>query len=316
VKPQEPAAQPFPVRSRAFSAVVLGARGMLGSDLVPALRADPGFARVEAADLPKVDITDPSGLRAYLAAARPDVVFNCAAYTDVDGCESRPDLARTVNAEAAGEVADAAASRGALLIHVSTDFVFDGRKRTPYVEEDPPAPLSVYGASKLEGERRVAERGGRWLIVRTAWLYGASRTNFVDRMLQAARRAAREGGELRAVTDRVGSPTWTADLARILVALARRFLEQGTDAREVFHAVNRGACSRHEEVEFIVRCANLPVKVRPVTSSSFPRPACTPAYSALSTEKLRRTLGQSMRPWQDALREYLLTSALPGTVAS
>ncbi len=152
------------------NAAVLGGRGMLGADLVEACRNAGAFAEVLAADLPEVDVTDERSLRGALAGLKPKVIFNCAAMTDVDGCESRSDLAFALNATAAGLVAAVAASLGALLIHVSTDFVFDGRKDAPYAEDDPPAPLSVYGRSKLAGERLVAERAGQWIIARTAGL--------------------------------------------------------------------------------------------------------------------------------------------------
>ena len=180
--------------------------------------------------------------------------------TDVDGCESKRDLAFAVNATAAGLVAAAAASLGALLIHLSTDFVFDGRKRAPYVEDDPPAPLSVYGQSKLAGERLVAERAGKWIIARTAWLYGRTRMNFVDRMLQLGL----EKEELSVVTDQVGSPTWTRDLAAALIALAQ------SGETGIFHAANSGACSRYEQVKLMFECAGLRTRLRPADSSAFP----------------------------------------------
>ncbi len=309
---QPPTSNPQPP----ISAVVLGARGMLGTDLVSALRADPGFSRVEGGDLPEADITDEPAIQAFIAARKPDVIFNCAAYTDVDGCESRQELAFAVNAAAAGRVASIAASFGALLIHVSTDFIFDGRKRSPYVEDDTPAPLSVYGASKLEGERLVAERSRRWVIARTAGLYGAAGANFVDRILGMAKKAAQEKGELLGVTDQVNSPTWTVDLAAAVAALAKRFAGRPGEVHEVFHAANQGGCSRHEQIAFIVRCAALPVAVKPVESSAFPRPAKVPAYSVLNADKLRREVGRPMRPWQDALKEYLVTSALPRLLKS
>jgi len=280
-----------------IQAVVIGGRGMLGVDLIGALKADGTFARAVVGDLPEVDIRDDASLRKFFKGMNPAVIFNCAAYTDVDGCESKPDLAFAVNGAAAGNLAALAASLGARLIHVSTDYVFDGKKRSPYVEDDPPAPLSVYGASKLEGERLVAERGDRWVIARSAWLYGRAGRNFVDLMIGLAR----ERKELKGVTDQVGSPTWTRDLAAALVALAR------CDAQGIFHTVNAGACSRYEQVKFIVECAGLKTTVRPVDSAAFPRPAAVPAYCPLSVEKLREETGHLMRPWQDALKEYVLS---------
>ena len=271
----------------------MGGRGMLGVDLVATLRYS-GFGRVQAADLPEVDITDDERLRGFFTKIKPSIIFNCAALTDVDGCESNRDLAFAVNAEGAGRLARLAASLGARLIHVSTDYVFDGKKASPYGEKDPPAPLSAYGESKLKGERLVAEAGGKWAIARTAWLYGRGGKNFVDRMLELAT----ERDEVSVVTDQVGSPTWTRDLAEALAAMGRH------DAQGLFHVANDGACSRYEMVRFLADCLRLPVNVQPVGSSAFPRPAVVPAYCALSTEKLRREVGHVMRPWQDALKEY------------
>ena len=276
--------------------VVLGGKGMLGADLVAAIEADGTFAPALVGDLPEVDITREDSLARFLKDHKPRVVFNCAAYTNVDGCESRSEEAYAVNATGAGNAATAAARIGARLIHVSTDFVFDGALRRPYEETDPPAPLSVYGRSKLAGEKAVAERGGAWAIARTAWLYGGhGGKNFVDLMS----RLCREKEELKVVTDQVGSPTWSADLAEALVVMAKR------GAEGVFHAANDGACSRFEWVECIVEYAGLATRLVPADSSAFPRPATVPAYSALSVAKLRRETGHAMRPWAEALREYL-----------
>lgn len=270
---------------------------MLGIDLMAAVEAEGTFTPALVADLPELDITDADSLGAFFAGMKPRVIFNCAAYTDVDGCESNREPAFAVNGAAVGNLAALAASVGAQLIHVSTDFVFDGAKGSPYVEDDRPSPLSVYGASKLEGERRVAERGERWTIARTAWLYGRHGKNFVDQML----RLAREREELSVVTDQIGCPTWTRDLAAALVALARH------GAQGIFHTVNAGACSRYEQVRFLVECAGLSTRLKPVDSSAFPRPAAVPASSVLSVEKLRTTTGHTMRTWQAALKEYVLS---------
>ena len=228
-----------------------------------------------------------------------EVIFNCAAYTNVDGCEERPDLAMAVNGDGAGRLAGFAAARGAHLLHVSTDFVFDGRKAAPYVEEDAPAPLSEYGRTKLEGERLVMAAGGRYTIARTAWLYGRAGGNFVDAILKAA--AA--GKALKGVTDQVGSPTWTRDLADALIALAA----QGKTG--LYHTVNNGQCSRYDQIAALVEYAGLSVAVEPVGSDAFPRPACVPAFSPLSVAKLARDTGVRMRSWDEALKEYVRTQS-------
>ena len=278
--------------------VVLGGRGMLGADLVEALGRRADLGEIVVGDLPEVDITLEKPLRDFLENARAQIIFNCAAFTDVDGCESERELAFAVNAEGAGNVAKLAASLKARLVHVSTDFVFDGKKGAPYTEEDAPNPQSTYGASKLEGERLVAAVGENWAIARTAWLYGRGRKNFVDRIL----RMARERAELAGVTNQVGSPTWTWDLAEALAALAL------SGAQGIFHAANAGGCSRYEMVKAIVDFAAIGVHVWPADSSAFPRPAAVPAYSVLNVEKLRRG-GHIMRPWQEALRAYVLTDS-------
>ena len=284
-----------PESAEGLTAVVIGVRGMLGTDLVEVLRADGGFSRVAGGDLPEVDITSKGSIERFLEGLNADCIFNCAAFTDVDGCESQRELAFAVNGEAAGNLSAVAETLGARLIHVSTDFVFDGRKSEPYVEDDRPGPLSVYGESKLLGEQRVAEEGKDWVIARTAWLYGRAGRNFVDTVL----RLAQEKDELVGVTDQVGSPTWARDLAAALAALAR------SDAQGIFHVVNAGGCSRYEQVQFILDCAGVPKPVKPVDSSAFPRPATVPASSVLSVAKLAREVGHAMRPWQEALREYV-----------
>jgi len=281
-------------------AIIIGGKGMLGFDLMAALERDGTYAPAIVGDLPEVDITRMNSLREFFGDARPEIIFNCAAYTDVDGCESKRDVAFSVNGLGAGNVAEMATTLGARLIHISTDFVFDGKKASPYCEDDPPGPLSAYAESKLQGEQQVMARGGNWLIARTAWLYGAHGRNFVDLML----RLAKEKAELSVVTDQVGSPTWTYDLAEALIALAKH------GAQGVFHTANTGSCSRYEQVQLIVECARLATRILPVDSSAFPRSATVPPYSPLNMEKLRRETGHTMRPWRDALAAYLLSRKL------
>jgi dTDP-4-dehydrorhamnose reductase len=224
-----------------------------------------------------------------------DVIFNCAAVTDVDGCETHRELAFAVNGAGAGNVAAVGAEVRAHVVHVSTDFVFDGEKDRAYTEDDPPSPLSVYGTSKLQGERLVQERGERWTIVRTAWLYGRGGKNFVDTMLDLGR----SGDAVEGVTDQVGSPTCTCDLADALSVLARECAEG------VYHAVNKGTCSRFEQIQALFSIAGVACRVLPVESSAFSRPAKIPARSVLDTSKLERDLGHVMPDWSAALERYL-----------
>jgi dTDP-4-dehydrorhamnose reductase len=244
----------------------------------------------------EADVTDRFRLESEVERLRPDVIVNCAAYTDVDGCEIDRDRARKVNAEGAGNAATAAAAVDALIVHVSTDFVFDGRSRVPYGEEDPPGPLSEYGRTKLEGEKRVAMATGKHLIVRSSWLYGAGRANFVD----AIRSRARNGGTLRVVDDQFGSPTYVADLARAL-----RLLIPG-NARGVVHFANAGVCSRHELAGEILAIGGFDtVRLEAITTAEAGRVAVRPAYSALETRRYTGLTGVPPRPWQEALRDYM-----------
>jgi dTDP-4-dehydrorhamnose reductase len=268
---------------------------MLGRDLVSLLTSlEPGL-RLIAVDCAELDITRGEAVRSVVARSRPATIINCAAATDVDGCERQPDVAFSVNALGPEVLARAAAERRALLVHVSTDFVFDGAKGSPYGEEDPPHPLNVYGESKLAGEEAVRRFAGEHLVVRTAWLYGHHRANFVHTILSLA-----EGGkELRVVTDQRGSPTWTVSLAEAIVALVR------AGARGTYHAAGRGACSRYEWAAEILRLAGRTVSLVPATTAEFPRPARRPPYSALASEKLSRDTGFCFPPWQGSLAEYL-----------
>ena len=267
---------------------------MLGADLMATLARQPRCSAV-GLDLPDIDIAERVSVEKALDETAPSVVVNCAAYTDVDGCETDTERAMAVNAEGPGHLARECDKLGARLIHISTDFVFDGRKDRPYSEDDEPNPLSFYGVSKLAGERRVADAGGEWAIARTAWLYGRNGKNFVDTMLKLAR----ERGELKVVTDQAGSPTWTRDLAAALLALIE------AKATGLFHAANEGVCSRYEMVQAMLAFAGLRARLEPVDSSAFPRPATVPAYSALDSSKLARVAQCRMRPWQDALRDYV-----------
>lgn len=278
--------------------LVLGAEGMLGS--VVARRLEECYPGTVSATRAEADVTDGFRLEAEVERLRPTVIINCAAYTDVDGCEVDPDRARRVNAEGAGNVARAAASAGCRVIHLSTDFVFDGRAGRPYTETDPTAPLSEYGRSKLEGEHRVAAAARDHLIVRTAWLYGRGRTNFVD----AIRRRAGEETLLKVVEDQIGSPTYVEDLAEAIAALLE------VDHRGVVHVANAGSCSRHDLAAAILRALRLTsVRLEPIRTDEAGRLAARPPYSALDTALYTRLTGRTPRPWHAALVDYLALAA-------
>jgi dTDP-4-dehydrorhamnose reductase len=284
--------------------LITGAAGLLGDELTRLIAGAPWRDRVEAVALDRagLDVTDAGAVGAALGAHRPDVVVNCAAYTRVDEAEREPAAARRLNAETPGLVGAACAARGVALVHLSTDYVFDGRAARPYREDDAPAPLSVYGRTKLEGERAVAEafggRGrGRWLIVRTQWLYGRRGPAFVKTVL---RRAA-AGEPLLVVNDQWGAPTWGRDLAEALLALIE------TGAGGVVHVANGGAATWHDVARAAVEARGLAGRARlePTSTEALGRPAPRPARALLDCGRFEALTGRRMRPWHEALGEFL-----------
>jgi dTDP-4-dehydrorhamnose reductase len=271
--------------------LVTGAGGMLGQAVAAeARRLGHDVRALVRADL---DITDAEAVRRTLQSAEPEAIVNCAAWTDVDGAEASEAAALAINGTGAGNVAHAAAEMDARLVHVSTDYVFDGAKREPWVESDPTGPISAYGRTKLAGEEQVAAAAGEHAIVRTAWLFGAGGPNFVDTML----RLAAERDEVSVVTDQVGCPTWTGHLAGALLELAERRGDVG-----VFHAAGSGACSWNELAIEVFDRAGVECRVLPTTTAQFPRPAQRPAYSVLGTE---RRPGVQLPRWQDGVEAHL-----------
>jgi dTDP-4-dehydrorhamnose reductase len=272
--------------------LVTGAGGLLGLDVVAAARTAGhevvGLARRE------LDITDPSAVADAVASAAPDAVVNCAAYTNVDGAESDPGRAQAVNGDGAGHMATAAAAAGAFVVHVSTDYVFDGTAEVPYVESDPVAPQSVYGTTKLAGERAVAAAAGAHVIVRTAWLFGTGGNCFP----RTIARLAAERDELTVVADQIGCPTFTAHLAGALVSLAAAQEPVG-----LAHVAGAGQCSWYEFAQEIVALTGASCDIRPVTSAEFPRPAPRPAWSVLVSE--RGNAVPRLPGWRVGLSEYM-----------
>jgi dTDP-4-dehydrorhamnose reductase len=272
--------------------VITGAAGMLGQDLATAAKGAghdvAGFARAE------LDIVDGEAVDPALRGARPDVVVNCAAWTDVDGAEQDEDGALSVNGAGAGNVARAAAAAGAWTVHVSSDYVFDGAKRSPYVESDAVGPLSSYGRSKLAGERAVvAEAPERHTIVRSSWLFGAGGPCFPATIL----RLAGERDELKVVDDQIGCPTFTGHLAHALVRLAAC----ETPPVGVLHVAGGGICSWYEFAREIVAISGVSCEVRSCTTAEMPRPATRPAYSVLRSERDAPVLPD----WRRGLGEYM-----------
>jgi dTDP-4-dehydrorhamnose reductase len=266
---------------------------MLGTDLC-SLMQETGTHYV-AADVEEFDVTEASAVMSFVEEHSPSAIINCAAYTAVDQAEANRDLAFRVNRDGAENLANAAQAAGSHFVHVSTDYVFDGRKDGPYTEEDEPCPLGVYGASKLAGEEAVQAVGVRHCIIRTAWLYGIHGKSFPRTILELAR----AGRPLRVVTDQVGSPTYTVHLATALISAAASAL-QGT-----YHAVGSGRCSWHEFAREAVSAAGMHVDIEAVTTAAFPRRAPRPANSVLATEKLHRALGLRLPPWEHGVREFV-----------
>ena len=273
--------------------LVTGAGGMLGRAV--AERAQRLGHDVRALARTDLDVTDATAVHDALAELRPRAVVNCAAYTDVDGAESDRDAAMAVNGTGAGNVAAAAADVGAAIVHVSTDYVFDGSRRAPWVESDPVAPLGAYGATKLAGEEAVAAANPAHAIVRTAWLFGAGGRNFVDTMLALG--AERE--EVSVVTDQIGCPTWTGHLAGALVELAERPQDTG-----LHHIAAAGSCSWNELALEVFDRAGIDCRVLPTTTAAFPRPAPRPAYSVLGSERRDPLV---LPAWQEGVAAYLAT---------
>lgn len=269
--------------------LVVGAKGMLGSDLLSLLGE-----RGRGVDLPEIDITDLVSVQRVLTALKPSVVVNCAAYTDVDGCESNSETAMQVNAEGVAFLAMISREIGARLVQVSTDYVFDGSKGSPYREDDLPRPLNIYGESKLAGELNVDVNPDN-LVVRTQWLYGLQGKNFVETML----RLGQEKDLLSVVDDQVGAPTWTVDLAKGIITLI------DADCRGTYHVTNSGATSWNGFARAIFAEAGLTVQVEPMTTEQLGRPARRPLHSTLDCSKLAADTGLTLQPWQDALRTYL-----------
>lgn len=284
--------------------LLTGCRGQLGTELMRCLRlgrTELGSvperllgARVIAVDVDELDITDPDAVAAFIDREKPDGIINCAAFTNVDACETQEPLAYRINALGPKNLATAAADAGAYLLHVSTDYVFDGTGHTPCREDDPPHPVSAYGRTKYEGEQFLFEACGSAAVVRTAWLYGYTGKNFVRTIL----RLADEHDVVSVVDDQLGNPTNAADLAHhILLLYAAR-------AAGVFHCTGSGVCSWYEFAREIVRLSGKSAVVKPISSAEFPTPTKRPAYSALAHDRLAAAVGDRMRPWREALSAF------------
>jgi len=272
--------------------LIFGGKGQLGRELGRQFATE---GEVLGVDLPEVDIADNAVVAAAVERFAPDLVINAAAYTDVDGAEEDAHAAFLANETGAANVARAASGRGVSAVYYSTDYVFGGTKSEPYLPEDPVHPIGVYARSKAAGEAATRAANPRHFIVRTAWLYGVGGNNFVEKILRAA--ASRPS--LKVVDDEIGSPTYAQDLAEATRALCR------TDGYGTYHVVNAGACSRFAFAKEIVRRAGMDVPIAPCSSTEFETKAERPLYSVLSTEAFEARTGHVLRPWEDALEDYM-----------
>lgn len=265
---------------------------MLGCDLMAQFKYRHD---VVGMDKEEIDITRASECLSAVTDIAPDMVINAAAYTNVDGCETAKEECFAVNAEAVKNIALACKDRKIPVIHYSTDYVFDGNGSRPYLEDDPCNPINTYGASKLTGEHHLRHITDNYLIIRTAWLYGARGKNFVQAILDKARTA----GELSVVDDQTGSPTCTRDLAAATELLVDK------NARGIFHVTNRGWCTWYDFAKKILQEAHLDqVKLLPMKTGELGRAAKRPAYSVMSGQKFVAVTGKTMQPWQLAFSDY------------
>lgn len=289
-----------------MNVLVTGCKGQLGNELhkiITEKKSELGDipqcfhgCKLTCIDVEDLDITDQEAVRDYFSALKPDVVINCAAYTNVNKCETDRDAAFQVNALGPRNLAIACEETGAKLVHVSTDYVFPGDGKEPYVEWDLCGPQSIYGKTKYLGEEYVRDFCSRYFIVRTAWLYGYVGNNFVKTM----RRLGTENGAVKVVSDQVGNPTSAADLAHHLLKLA------ATSEYGIYHCTGNGeACSWYEFTKKIMEYSGIDATVTPCTTEEYPTPAKRPAYSVLDNCMLRVTVGDEMRDWQEALKCYI-----------
>ena len=289
--------------------LLTGARGQLGQELQRTLAP---LGEVIGVDRSRVDLNHATSIRQAITEVKPNLIINAAAYTAVDKAETETELAQAINATAPTVMAQEAQQIGAALIHVSTDYVFDGGKNTPYTEDDVTNPLGIYGRTKLEGEEGIRQTCDRHLILRTAWVYGTNgQVNFVKTML----RLFAEREEVRVVADQVGSPTWAADLAQAIATLLSQTSQESAQPNlptGTYHYTNSGVASWYDFAVAICEEAKplgFPLKVQrivPITTADYPTPAQRPAYSVLSGKKISAVLGSHPPHWRQALRQMLV----------
>jgi len=275
----------------ALRVAILGGRGMLGTDLVSACRRQ-GFEPI-VLDLPEFDLTNNDQVQQVVSEA--EIIVNCAAYTNVDGAEDQAELAYRINAEAVGRLGDIARDAGKWVLHISTDFVFDGSTDRPYVETDRPNPINTYGKTKLAGEQLLADSGCEHCIVRVQWTYGSAGNNFVTKLIQRAK----SQNTLKVVDDQTGSPTATIEAAKAICDLLRK------KPSGIYHFASAGYVSRFGMAEFILDKLPIDANLLPCKTSDFPSPATRPLNSRFDCGKIKRLLSEPIQHWQAPLELFL-----------
>ncbi len=276
--------------------LVTGVNGQLGYDVVKELK-QRGHQAV-GVDRKEMDLTSTEQIKECIETVKPEAIIHCAAYTAVDKAEDEEELCRRVNAIATKEIAEYAKKLDIPMIYISTDYVFDGTKDGEYTEQDTPNPINVYGKTKYEGEVYVQELLEKYYIVRISWVFGENGNNFIDTML----RLAKDRDEINVINDQVGSPTYTKDLAPLLVDMIE------TDKYGVYHVTNEGYCTWYEFAKEIFRIADVDIKVNPITTKEYPTKAVRPMNSKMSKEKLYYINLKTLENWKIAVQKYLIDS--------
>lgn len=279
--------------------LVIGSGGQLGKDMIIHLKKNNH--NVIETDFPSIDISKIDSVSSVIRQTRPDTVINCAAFTAVDDCETKQETAFAINATGPQNIAKCCNDIGAKCIHISTDYVFDGKNDVPYIESDATNPATIYGKSKLEGEKLVTQATDNYQIYRIAWLYGLYGNNFVRTILKHAPKKAANNEAFRVVNDQIGTPTSTVEVCRQIISMIDK------DESGIFHCTCEGLCSWYDFTCEIVKAYNLGVPVQPCTTDEYPRPAQRPAYSVLENQHLKALNLNIMKDWKSAFYDFHAT---------
>lgn len=278
--------------------LITGSNGQLGNEIRAISELYP-YYNFLFTDIGELDITDPVQVEQYFEENNIDVIINCAAYTAVDRAEQQPESAMLINCSAVANLAQVCKKNDIYLVHISTDYVFDGRNHIPYKESDRPNPTSSYGKSKLAGEEAITSCLEKGMIIRTSWLYSSFGSNFVKTILKKGT----EKGHLDVVNDQFGCPTYAGDLAATILEILPKALS--IQQLEVFHYANEGECSWYEFAKAAIELANIPCQVNPVTSDKYPQLAPRPVYSVLETTRIKNRFGTTIPEWKESLRKCI-----------